>query len=108
MEVRQQFTSEDGSLIKVTNITTHTLGVVLWDADSAPNARWMVRKRSFRQSGVPHTLIVLSDVAYAEVYFDDDPARSPRLRPSLSRCWKPPPVVSDRSGWAMGPNPFSL
>lgn len=32
---------------------------------SAPNARWMVRKRSFRQSGVPHTLIVLSDVSRA-------------------------------------------
>jgi len=32
---------------------------------SAPNARWMVRRRSFRQSGVPHTLIVLSDVSRA-------------------------------------------
>jgi molecular chaperone DnaK len=31
MEVREQFSSDDGSLIKVTNITTHTLGVVLWD-----------------------------------------------------------------------------
>ena len=30
-EVRDQFSSEDGSLIRVTNITTHTLGVVLWD-----------------------------------------------------------------------------
>jgi molecular chaperone DnaK len=30
-EVREQFSSEDGSLIRVTNITTHTLGVVLWD-----------------------------------------------------------------------------
>src|SRR5580692_4192125 len=30
-EVRDQFSSDDGSLIKVTNITTHTLGVVLWD-----------------------------------------------------------------------------
>ena len=30
-EVRDQFSSGDGSLIKVTNITTHTLGVVLWD-----------------------------------------------------------------------------
>ncbi len=29
--VRDQFSSSDGSLIKVTNITTHTLGVVLWD-----------------------------------------------------------------------------
>ena len=32
---------------------------------SAPNARWMLRKRSFRQSGRPHTLIVLSDVSRA-------------------------------------------
>ncbi len=31
MEVREQFSSADGSLIQVTNITTHTLGVVLWD-----------------------------------------------------------------------------
>ena len=30
-EVRDRFSSEDGSLIRVTNITTHTLGVVLWD-----------------------------------------------------------------------------
>jgi molecular chaperone DnaK len=30
-EVREQFSATDGSLIKVTNITTHTLGVVLWD-----------------------------------------------------------------------------
>jgi len=32
---------------------------------STPNARWMVRKRSFRQNGIPHTLIVLSDVSRA-------------------------------------------
>lgn len=30
-EVRQQFSNEEGQLIRVTNITTHTLGVVLWD-----------------------------------------------------------------------------
>jgi molecular chaperone DnaK len=30
-DVRDQFSAADGSLIKVTNITTHTLGVVLWD-----------------------------------------------------------------------------
>ena len=28
---REQFSSPDGGLIKVTNVTTHTLGVVLWD-----------------------------------------------------------------------------
>jgi nitrogen fixation/metabolism regulation signal transduction histidine kinase len=32
---------------------------------STPNARWMVRRASFRQNGVPHTLIVLSDVSRA-------------------------------------------
>ena len=32
---------------------------------STPNARWMVRRRSFRQEGVPHTLIVISDVSRA-------------------------------------------
>ncbi len=30
-DVRDQFSAADGSLIRVTNITTHTLGVVLWD-----------------------------------------------------------------------------
>lgn len=30
-EVREQFTNSDGQLIRVTNITTHSLGVVLWD-----------------------------------------------------------------------------
>lgn len=32
---------------------------------STPNARWMVRRSSFRQEGVPHTLVVLSDVSRA-------------------------------------------
>ncbi|MGB7554560.1 MAG: ATP-binding protein [Candidatus Korobacteraceae bacterium] len=32
---------------------------------STPNARWMVRQSSFRQNGIPHTLIVLSDVSRA-------------------------------------------
>jgi two-component system nitrogen regulation sensor histidine kinase NtrY len=30
-----------------------------------PKARWLVRRSSFRQKGVPHTLIVLSDVSRA-------------------------------------------
>jgi len=30
-EVREEYSDESGGLIKVTNITTHTLGVVLWD-----------------------------------------------------------------------------
>jgi nitrogen fixation/metabolism regulation signal transduction histidine kinase len=32
---------------------------------STPTARWMVRQSSFRQNGVPHSLIVLSDVSRA-------------------------------------------
>ncbi len=32
---------------------------------STPNARWMVRQSTFRQNGVPHKLIVLSDVSRA-------------------------------------------
>jgi two-component system, NtrC family, nitrogen regulation sensor histidine kinase NtrY len=30
-----------------------------------PNARWMVRRSSFRQKGIPHSLVVLSDVGRA-------------------------------------------
>lgn len=30
-DTREQFSSRDGALIQVTNITSHTLGVVLWD-----------------------------------------------------------------------------
>ena len=44
-EVREQFSSADGSLIRVTNITTHTLGVVLWDdAKGEEYAFPMIRK----------------------------------------------------------------
>jgi two-component system, NtrC family, nitrogen regulation sensor histidine kinase NtrY len=31
----------------------------------SPNARWLVRRSSFRERGVPHSLIVLSDVSRA-------------------------------------------
>src|SRR5262249_26099973 len=31
----------------------------------ASQARWMLRRSSFRQNGVPHTLVVLSDVSRA-------------------------------------------
>ncbi|HYK35257.1 sensor histidine kinase [Alloacidobacterium sp.] len=34
-------------------------------ADQGQQARWMVRRSSFRQRGVPHTLLVLSDVSAA-------------------------------------------
>jgi two-component system, NtrC family, nitrogen regulation sensor histidine kinase NtrY len=32
---------------------------------SSPTARWLVRRSTFRQKGVPHTLVVLSDVSRA-------------------------------------------
>ena len=45
VEVREQFSSADGSLIRVTNITTHTLGVVLWDDAKAEEYAFpMIRK----------------------------------------------------------------
>ena len=44
-EVREQFSGADGSLIRVTNITTHTLGVVLWDDAKAEEYAFpMIRK----------------------------------------------------------------
>ena len=44
-EVRDKFSSEDGQLIRVTNITTHTLGVVLWDDSRAEEYVFpMIRK----------------------------------------------------------------
>ena len=33
-ETREQFSTRDGGLIQVTNITSHTLGVVLWNEDT--------------------------------------------------------------------------
>jgi two-component system, NtrC family, nitrogen regulation sensor histidine kinase NtrY len=32
---------------------------------SSPSARWLIRRSTFRQRGVPHTLVVLSDVSRA-------------------------------------------
>ena len=37
----------------------------LVDLHFSSNARWFVRRSSFRQQGVPHTLVVLSDVSRA-------------------------------------------
>ena len=37
----------------------------LLDLHFSSNARWFVRRSSFRQQGVPHTLVVLSDVSRA-------------------------------------------
>jgi nitrogen fixation/metabolism regulation signal transduction histidine kinase len=60
---------------RLLNRTAHELGLdTCFEAGNAalvalpystPNARWMVRKCSFRQNGIPHTLIVLSDVSRA-------------------------------------------
>jgi two-component system, NtrC family, nitrogen regulation sensor histidine kinase NtrY len=44
------------------SVTTGTLAPLHFHD---PNARWLVRRSSFRQKGVPHTLIVLSDVSRA-------------------------------------------
>jgi two-component system nitrogen regulation sensor histidine kinase NtrY len=38
---------------------------LLPQAFQSPNSRWLVRRSSFRQRGVPHTLIVLSEVSRA-------------------------------------------
>jgi molecular chaperone DnaK len=44
-EVRQKFSDGEGALIKVTNITTHTLGVVLWDEEKVEEYVFpMIRK----------------------------------------------------------------
>src|SRR5580698_4357351 len=45
-------------------LTAHT-ETLLPLAFQSPNARWLVRRSSFRQKGVPHTLVVLSDVSRA-------------------------------------------
>ena len=39
-DTRQQFSSREGGLIQVTNITSHTLGVVLWDEDATRGIRF--------------------------------------------------------------------
>ncbi len=46
-ETRQQFSSRDGGLIQVRNITSHTLGVVLWDETQLEEYVFpMIRKMS--------------------------------------------------------------
>ena len=55
-------TSEDLGLNACFEAPNETLVALSY---STPNARWMVRRSSFRQNGVPHTLIVLSDVSRA-------------------------------------------
>jgi nitrogen fixation/metabolism regulation signal transduction histidine kinase len=63
------------SSVRLLGRTAREIGLVAcMDAESetvvplpfqGPNARWLVRRSSFRQKGVPHTLIVLSDVSRA-------------------------------------------
>ncbi len=46
-ETRRQYTGREGGLIQVTNITSHTLGVVLWDEDKMEEYVFpMIRKMS--------------------------------------------------------------
>jgi two-component system, NtrC family, nitrogen regulation sensor histidine kinase NtrY len=61
--------------VRLLGLTAREIGLAAcMDAESetvvplpfqGPNARWLVRRSSFRQKGVPHTLIVLSDVSRA-------------------------------------------
>lgn len=44
--LREQFSGEDGELIKVSNITTHSLGVVLWDEKSGEAKVFPMIKRA--------------------------------------------------------------
>jgi nitrogen fixation/metabolism regulation signal transduction histidine kinase len=55
-------TAEEIGLDKCLSVESETLVPLNFQA---PNARWLVRRSSFRQRGVPHTLVVLSDVSRA-------------------------------------------
>lgn len=55
-------TANEIGLDKCLSVESETLVPLTFQA---PNARWLVRRSSFRQKGVPHTLIVLSDVSRA-------------------------------------------
>jgi nitrogen fixation/metabolism regulation signal transduction histidine kinase len=46
------------------SLSARNEALVALPADSS-NARWLVRKSTFRERGVPHTLVVLSDVSRA-------------------------------------------
>ena len=50
-ETRQQFSSRDGGLIQVTNITSHTLGVVLWDEAQLEEYVFPMIKKMTRDAG---------------------------------------------------------
>jgi molecular chaperone DnaK len=49
-EVRAKFSDAAGSLVRVTNITTHTLGVVLWDHNKAEEYVYPMIKK---MTGIP-------------------------------------------------------
>ena len=58
-DTRQQFSSREGGLIQVTNITSHTLGVVLWDEAHLeeyvfPMIRKMTRHAGDREEFIRH------------------------------------------------------
>jgi two-component system, NtrC family, nitrogen regulation sensor histidine kinase NtrY len=44
---------------------TNAISTLYISPDTAPAARWSIRRTTFRLHGVPHTLLVLSDVAAA-------------------------------------------
>ena len=52
-ETRQQFSTREGGLIQVTNITSHTLGVVLWNEDTLEEYVFpMIKKMTAMSGGV--------------------------------------------------------
>jgi nitrogen fixation/metabolism regulation signal transduction histidine kinase len=55
-------TADEIGLAECLNATNESLVVL---PPSNPNARWLVRRSKFREKGVPHTLVVLSDVSRA-------------------------------------------
>jgi|GEM_PF-610781 len=60
-QVRSAFSSENGSLIKVTNITTHSLGVVLWDQEKNEEyVHPMIPKMTAIPSGIRNSFTSLN------------------------------------------------
>jgi two-component system nitrogen regulation sensor histidine kinase NtrY len=51
--------------LRLTDCLSTENGTLLPLNFSSPSARWMLRRSTFRQRGVPHTLVVLSDVSRA-------------------------------------------
>jgi nitrogen fixation/metabolism regulation signal transduction histidine kinase len=55
-------TADDVGLAECLDAANESLVAI---AASSPGARWLVRQSKFREKGVPHTLVVLSDVSRA-------------------------------------------